>query len=765
MPEHASPHSPFELGRNCWRIEHADRAAFIVDADAYFKALVAAARKAQRSILIVGWDFHSRTRLLGAEEAGGAPLELGAFLNALVERRPLLEVHILIWDYPMIFGMDREWAPIVGLGWKPHRRVHFRYDNTHPVGGSHHQKIVVIDDALAFCGGIDLTCRRWDTCEHAAQDARRVVQGEPYPPFHDLMMAVDGDAARALGELVRERWRRATGDVIVPPEERRRLRARAAREVAEATRPGTPGQASWQRWRLGRRQGIDPRWLEDRPPEYWPPELPVDVQDVAVGISRTQPATNGKRGVREIEALYLDMIGAARRLIYIENQYFTSDAIGRALAERLAEDDGPEVVLILRRLSHGWLEELTMQNLRTHLIERLLAADRHDRFRPYYPHIAGLDDDTCIDVHAKLMIVDDEIVRIGSANLANRSMGLDTECDLSIAAQGREDVRQSIRALRLRLLAEHLGCSPQDVATAEEAHGSLHAAIEHLERDDRTLRRLEPELNLPEPVLDMIGVADPEAPVELGALMKIFNADVEVHERRAWWVRLGGLVVAVAVLTAVWRLTPLADVLTPERVVAWAQSFGDHFWAPLLVLAAYTPACIVMFPRPLITLFAVTAFGPLFGFLYAMLGIQIAAWVTYVAGRHLDRSAIRRLAGAKLNRIIEVLRHRGLLAMTALRLVPLAPFAVEGAIAGAVRIRLWHYLLGTALGMLPGTLAATVFGDQLQALFHDRREVNWWLIGTMLVALAVLTWWVRRWVIRSSRLPATHPTTGPARAR
>ena len=108
---------------------------------------------------------------------------------------------------------------------------------------------------------------------------------------------------------------------------------------------------------------------------------------------------------------------------------------GCVLAARLSEPDGPEVVLVLRELSHGWLEEVTMQTLRTKLIERLRAADVHDRFRVYYPFIDGLKSGTCIDVHSKFIVVDDEIVRIGSANLANRSMGLDTECDLTIEAR------------------------------------------------------------------------------------------------------------------------------------------------------------------------------------------------------------------------------------------------------------------------------------------------------------------------------------------
>lgn len=718
MPDNYSA-SLFRPGHNCWRVAQADRAAFLVDGDAYFKAFVAAARTAEHSILITGWDFHSRTRLLCEEDGHERELELGNFLNDLVRRRPRLRIHILIWDYPMIFGLDREWAPIYGLGWRPRRRIHFRYDNTHPVGASHHQKVVVIDDRLAFNGGIDLTCRRWDTCEHAADDVRRIAQGTPYPPFHDLAMAVEGEAARALGDLLRERWRRATGEILPPATARRAWRPRLRRAVQSAASP-------------------------------WPQSLEPDVTDVAIAVARTEPERDDAPGVREVEALYFDMIAAARRCIYIENQYFTADHVGEALAQRLAEPDGPEIIVVLRELSHGWLEELTMQTLRTRLIERLRAADVHGRLRVFYPYIAGLKDGTCIDVHAKLIIVDDDFVRIGSANLANRSMGLDTECDLVVEARGREDVCDAIRALRCKLVAEHLGTTPATVQREVVAAGNLRVAIEQLRREDRTLRPLTDLPEVPEAVLTIAGVADPERPVGLNDLVAIFSQGDTSPQRKPWWPKLAVLVVAVAALTALWKFTPLAELLEPRRVTAWAQQFGDQWWAPLVVLAAYTPACLTMFPRPLITLFAVVAFGPWLGFVYAMLGIQLAAWTTYVAGQRLNRGTVRRIAGRRLDSIIEVLRRRGLLAMTALRLVPLAPFAVEGVVAGAVRIKLWHFQLGTALGILPGTLAATVFGDQLQTLFAEG-TVNYWLIAVAVLMLAGATWYVRRWLLHSAK--------------
>lgn len=733
----------FQPGRNCWRVEHARQAALIVDGEDYFRAFVEAARKAKRSILITGWDFHSRTRLI-CRGPNDCDLELGEFLNDLVRRNRHLHIHVLIWDYPVIFGLDREWAPFYGLGWQPHRRVHFRYDNTHPTGGCHHQKIVVIDDIVAFNGGIDLTWRRWDTNEHAPDNEHRNVKGTAYPPFHDLMMAVEGDTARALGDIIRERWRKATGETLKPPSQQRRVfRRKAAAAEMKTSR--------------------------------WPDSLEPSVQDVDVAISRTEPAINGSPGVNEIEALYLDMIAGAKRSIYIENQYFTAEKVGDALAARLEEPDGPEIIVVLRELSHGWLEEVTMQTLRTRLIAKLRAADKHNRFRAFYPFIAGLKAGTCIDVHSKMIVIDDDIVRIGSANLANRSMGLDTECDLTIEARGRPDVQDQIRAFRALLLAEHLGYQASQVNEAVARAANLRDAIDHLQREDRTLKPVTEVPQVSEALLNVVSVADPERPVELSDLAQIFSASgsesremidaehaIAASAGGPSWGKLAAIAAVLLGLTALWQFTPLAQYLEGSRITGWARDVGQQWWVPVLTVLAFTPASYVMFPRPLITLFAVIAYGPVWGFLIAMTGIQVAAWSSYVAGRRLDPGTIRRLAGAKLERILQVLRRRGLVAMTALRLVPLAPFAVEGFVAGAIRMRLWEFLLGTAIGILPGTLTSTVFGDQLQAWLDDPARINYWLIAFVLFLLGAATWFVRRWLLSAA---ASSPRHGVRDAR
>lgn len=246
--------------------------------------------------------------------------------------------------------------------------------------------------------------------------------------------------------------------------------------------------------------------------------------------------------------------------------------------------------------------------------------------------------------------------------------------------------------------------------------------------------------------MSLASIADPEQPVTVEQLVAQFAPRATVRVRGIQWLKLVMAMVLVAALAGLWQLAPIADVLTAERITGWAREFGATGWAPLLVLAAYTPAAIIMFPRPLITLFAVIAFGPWLGFGYAMSGILIAAFITYIIGMRMDRSTVRRLAGPSLQRCITVLRRRGIVAMTALRLVPLAPFAVEGFLAGAIRIKLFDFLAGTALGMLPGTLTATVFGDQLQVALRDPSEVNLWLIAGVVTLLLVASLLVRRWM-------------------
>ncbi len=699
-PSVKAPESLFRPGHNCSATGRAERAAVLVDGADYFDAFVRATDRAQRSILILGWDFDSRT-VLRHDAQGHPELVVGEWLNTLAQRNRHLHIRILDWDYPMIFGKDREFPPIYGFRWKPHRRVDFRYDDTHPLAGSHHQKIVVVDDCFAFVGGLDLTSKRWDTPRHAPDDERRRFLDAPYPPMHDVVAAVDGELAQAVARLARERWLAATGETL---------------HVVHAH--GDP----------------------------WPAGLEPQLRGVTGCVASTAPPVVSAPAVREIEQLYLDMIAAARDYIYIENQYFTSRTIADALATRLRQPDGPEIVLVTRLLSHGWLEEVTMHVLRTRLVNELREADHHGRFRAYYPHVDGLAEGTCIDLHSKVMVVDDAWLRVGSSNLSNRSMGLDTECDVTFEAREDPALREAIRAFRDTLLAEHAGVPVEELQRELERAGTMAKAVAALPRNGRRLEELEtPEA--PETQLELAAIGDLAKPLAIESMVMPFTPP-PASPRPPGWRALALLCLVAILLALAWSYTPLSELVSREKVVEWGQAFAQLSWAPLVLVLAYTPAAFTMFPRWLLTMVAVIAFGPWMGFAYGLCGMVIAGLSSYAPGRLVHRDTVRRLAGPRLARVMALMYRRGALAVAVMRLLPVAPFVVVNFVMGAMRIRVRDFVLGSVVGVMPGMLAATVLSEQLSRALADPATINGWLVGIAAFCLGALAWFGQRWLRR-----------------
>jgi len=688
-------------GRNCWRLTRAGRIAWLIDGAAYFQAFRDAVKRAQRSILILAWDIDSRTALLPHDPGDGWPVALGDLLHQALTRNPSLQVRILDWDYAMLYVAHRELPPPYATGWHRHRRLHIAFDGDHPLGGSQHQKIVVVDDRVAFVGGLDLTSARWDTSEHAAGDARRQRPlGGAYPPFHDVQMMVDGEAAAALGELARERWRHATGRRVAPAQT-----------------------------------------LEDP----WPLSVAPDLTHAPVGIARTQPQYGDNVQVQEIKQLYLDAIDAARRTIYIENQYLTAPAIIQALATRLAQPDGPEVVVLSRLHGGGWLEENTMTAQRVSAVLALRAADAHGRLRVAYPHADGLGD-ACIDLHSKLMIVDDRFARIGSANLNNRSMGYDTECDLAVEAT-EPRIGTELLQLRHRLVAEHLGVTPQEVADACAAAGSLIGAIDRLHGNRRDLLVLE-VASSPEPLLFDPALVDPEEPVPPEVLAaQIVPAGT--RRRAVRHVATGAaILLGFAALAAAWRWTPLAQWLDMPRLAALVATLRDAPLAPLWVLGLYVGASCLAVPITLLIVSTAMVFGPVHALFYALTGSLLAAGVTFWIGQALGRDVVRRIAGPRLTRLNHRLERRGLLTIVTVRLLPIAPFTVINLAAGASRIRMRHFMLGTLIGMLPGIVAITLFSDRVLAAVRQPSPLTLTTLAVVIAAIAAGVWGVRTWLSR-----------------
>lgn len=438
----------FEPGHNCWRVANADRFSVIVDGQEYFRILRESLLKAERFVILVGWDFDFEIEMLPGESdddgnaPDGFPNAIGPFLDALAERREGLDIYLLKWSGGALIAPGRL-MPALHIKLMSPEQLHLAFDGRHPIGASHHQKIVVIDDSLAFCGGIDVTEGRWDTPLHEAYNPLRLLKnGEVAQPWHDTATMMSGDAAAAFSDLCRSRWQRAMDEPI-----------------GEDFMPGQ---------------------------DLWPDDVTPDFRNIQIAIALTAPPERNHPAITEIEALYLDSIAAARDCIYLESQYFAADSIAYAIRDRLQEPDGPEVVVINPDAAQGMVEDEAMHVTRSRLIHDLAQQDPYDRFTILYPvNDAGQD----IYVHSKTCIIDDVFLRIGSSNIDRRSMGFDTESDVAIIADSDQD-RQRITEIRNALLAEHLGVEPKQVAQAIDNYGGVIDAIDVL--NDSVGRGLRP---------------------------------------------------------------------------------------------------------------------------------------------------------------------------------------------------------------------------------------------------------------------------------
>ncbi|MCF8004948.1 MAG: VTT domain-containing protein [Chromatiaceae bacterium] len=794
-------------GRNCWRVETARRVGICVDGECYFGMLRQSLIAARRFIAITAWDIHSQLELARPDPQDGWPTAFGDLLLRLLEVRPELEIFILLWDYAPIYALEREPLFFGEVPWhkdadKRHPRLHFILDDVHPLMASQHQKLVLIDGALAWCGGFDISKWRWDTEAHRADEPRRRdPSGDPYPPFHDLQLLVDGDAASALCELFAERWERAGGEVpqvLHSGSEAATANVRAA--DVEAANGGT-GDG-----------GTDDDGGAD---DAWPAQLEPFLNEQAIGIARTLPLFNGRAEVRESEQLYLDMIAAARDLIYIENQYLTSRSVAEALERRLAQPEGPLILIILPRETGHWLEQHTMDLIRARILERLRDADRHGRLHCYYPDLPALGD-KCLMVHAKLMIIDDRVLRIGSSNLSNRSMGLDSECDLCLVGD-TEAARTEIQRLRRRLLAMFLSLDPETLAAVEaecgrsvangkgsaaiglagalaqlvdgggagakaaaeeqaQADGSQRDALVNCDRalgadlrPDRAdreadrdaessprnqtrpglrLHRLEPSID-PEwdrQVLDerLIDPDRPLAPDWVGDV--VVGEEHQPHAR--WRALLGvGLLLAFLVLAALWRWTPVGDWLEPQQLAEAARALTHSLWGVPVALGVFVVASVAAVPVTLVILVTTLVFDPLSGALIALGGSVLAAAAGYQIGHFTGAGTAEKRLGGRLSDLRQRLAKRGIFTVVVLRIVPVAPFAILNLIAGAIQVRFRDYLIGTLVGMAPAVIAMALFSQGLLQLLGraDMRSLAF-LLGGILIGVALF--WLGRHLLR-----------------
>ncbi len=315
------------------------------------------------------------------------------------------------------------------------------------VGGSHHQKLVVIrrpgapDRDVAFAGGIDLCHSRRDDESHNG-DPQAVAMAEQYgdtPPWHDVQLRLQGPVVDLLDTTFRERWTDPTPLDVNSPIALVQDRLRGADLTA------------------------DP--LPDKPP---PPPVcgPHSVQ-----VLRTYPDAGREyafapHGERSVARGYTKAVGRARRLIYLEDQYLWSTEVAELFAGALRAN--PELHLVAVVPRHADVDGRF--SLPPNTVGRQKALERCRAAAPDRVHVFDVENHhgTPVYVHAKVCVIDDVWATVGSDNLNRRSWTHDSELSCAVIDDTRDGraptdpaghgdgARVYARDLRLRLLREHL---------------------------------------------------------------------------------------------------------------------------------------------------------------------------------------------------------------------------------------------------------------------------------------------------------------------
>lgn len=399
--------------RAYWKLATSSAWEEIWEAGPYYSRISEILENARSYAVFVGWQVDSRLLL---PRPGGGLERLREKMIRTCQTKPGFQIYFLMWDHSYFYLPERElWQTRVWEG--IHERFHFVFDNHHPFGGSHHEKICIFDGRIALCGGIDLCDERWDSPQHLYFDPRRSLnwREENHGPYHDLAVQVTGPVCALIQEHVARRWR----------------------SLCSIPFPDSP------------------------------PLLEKIRGGHSVYVSRTIPLETrfprlrGLSPVREVEFLFRDLIRSAERKIILEGQYFWSRSIHDLLIAKMLENRGKplEIYLILARLEKIRSPTRKMARYELSLLQSLETTARECGTRLILgaPYVFSGAPPRPVYIHSKLLIIDDRYLSIGSANFAARAFRLDTELQLTLEAKSQAE-RLHIRKFS-QAVVHHWGIS------------------------------------------------------------------------------------------------------------------------------------------------------------------------------------------------------------------------------------------------------------------------------------------------------------------
>ncbi|MFW5693835.1 MAG: VTT domain-containing protein [Alkalispirochaeta sp.] len=651
---------------------HATQLSLLTSSAEYFAAVQYGIHHAARRILIVGWSIDDRIRLV----RDAPDQSLGELLVNRARENRNLHIQIRIWEAPAVFGADQHITTWFETQCAELENLDLVRVPAASAFAARHEKYIIIDDRVAWLGGIDLSHNRWDMADHRVDNPHRAnPDGERYVPYHDTHLMFSGPAVRALFRvavldgLIQDDWKPAAA---------------------------TP----------------------------WPPDRFVDLHDQELFLSCTRSYPDGSHeDERQILHLYRDLVHAAEERIFIENQYFSSNEITEAVMSRLQEPQGPEVIVIMSRELPDTLGRMTMGVNSTLHLARLIEHDRYRRLGIFYP-VSADDGATNVKVHSKTMVVDGKLFTLGSANISRRSFSLDSE--LNATVQGGESSGETAGSvLEDRLLAQHTGLSVEAWRVeVQRCGGSRLAAIhERISQwdgliDGRDHVIADAPRHVPQEILDRFDMDQP--PPQETVFQRTIRSnpwEIITRTKRVWASVLGAIAVIGLLFYAAQIdfdiqeiLQRIADINSRYPIVGVLLTIAS-FWLTMLVFVTIVVPIV----------FFSALHGPVLGMVYSTVGIFSGAFIFYAIGRALhtaswpDRYHAVRLAKEQLARI----KPYGLWAVAISRMVPSGPFLVVNLVTGLLGFSPVQFFAGSAVGLLPGIVAFSVFGEVVRNVFTD----------------------------------------------
>jgi len=680
-----SSNNIFQPGENCWVESQARFSTPLIDCANYYKALHSAIVKASHSIFIVGWDIDSRIRLLRGkdEQQSEAPSVISDLLKWKAEQNPDIKIYLLRWDSSLAFFAQREmWAKEVWEEKTPDN-VETVLDDTIPMGGSQHQKIVVIDDELVFSGGMDVSTNRWDTRDHPVISEERDGPDGEYGPLHDVQMVSSGPVVVDFAKLVRWRWQRVADSSPI--------------DIREAAQNG-----------------------EDAPlPEAWPDDYPPLFENVQCALARTIPFMDEVEPAQEVRHMLLDLIKEAESVIYIENQFTTRQEIAEALNKQLKLKPELSVIIVSSYEPKGKFECEAFWASRIEFKAILEKGIDANRVKLTYSSIEDMQGRKAYKrIHSKVMTIDDKYLVIGSSNLSNRSMTLDTEIDTVLYGNTPQN-KEKIAQVRNDLLAEHTGRALDDMPALFESMYPVEALMHNQIAHGYVLTEVRDEVFTEHSVKNVFrALSDPEEPLISVPTLDGAALPARNPRRRSIMIMIGVTIVAVLGGLMFWASQSI-EWLSSDSINAFLEKSRGTYFALPTVLLVYVIGGILFFPVTVLSLAVAAIFGPIWGPIYGIMGALLSSAILFGIGKVSGNAGLRKIGGPKVAAVDEKLKRSGIVGVAAIRMLPVAPFSLVNLVAGISSIGIIQFLIGTFLGMFPPMIAKGLVGDSIAQIWQN----------------------------------------------